>query len=518
MNVRLGLTHPSSGWEQLVQQEGGSHEVVDVFSSALIQECSLLIVCSALTTAEREAVQKYLRDGGAVIGYVAHLTGLPGCESRPGRIEYIVADHDEIFPDVHLLDLGVEGAIPREANCLRLDTNNFALYAGALGGGFAVLLPFDLSKALHDGDAISKSFYGSLERLPTERVSRVGKGEMRQLVRRSFELLHRMRGIPYVHLWYFPEGKENTFAFRIDTDGAPQRDVDELYEIASEHRVGMSWYLDVKSHEQWLPWFTGLRGQEIGIHCYEHTTFESIDTNVASITRARKLMQSAGLRPEGFTAPFGVWHTALAAAIDQVGFAYSSEFSYAYDTFPLYPESSGKTYETLQVPIHPVCIGSLLRIGYTEEQMVAYFQRMVEQKRVRQEPLFFYHHPTHRCWSVVAELFRSVRKAGIPDITLGDFARWWKHRLSIHLDVRSDGQNVFVVRANGPGGSEAWVRIVRPDGREAVVPIEDTIRLDDLTWRPQRLVPPPDDIRRIREFDPRSALGDLYTRMMRKFT
>ena len=118
----------------------------------------------------------------------------------------------------------------------------------------------------------------------------------------------------------------------------------------------------------------------------------------------------------------------------------------------------------------------------------------------------------------MAELFRSVRKAGIPDITLGDFARWWKHRLSIHLDVRSDEQNVFVAGDNVPGENELWVRIVRPDGREAVVPIKDTIRLDDLTWRPQRLVPPPDDIRRIREFDPRSALGDLYTRMMRRFT
>ncbi len=517
MKLRIGLVTHSFGWEQLCAQEGIAFEVLDLSSQRVANECSILVVNRELNRNERNIVEQYLRNGGAVIGFTQHLLHIGGTEGMEQQVKYIVAERDDIFPSIHLLDVGVQGLVPRSANALRTDTNTFAVAAGPLIGGHTVVLPFDVDMLMHDARPAGKSFYFKLDRLPSERVSLVDKGELRQLVHSAFTYLHHVRGIPYVHAWYFPKNRQNVFAMRIDSDGGTKEEVDALYRVGRDYSVGMSWFLDVRSHEQWLDHFKHFVGQEIGLHCYEHQTYPTFDANMKNISDGLQQMRRVGLAPSGFTAPFGIWNPGLAQAVDQAGLEYSSEFSYAYDSFPLFAETMGTRYNTLQIPIHPVCIGSMLRVGYSDVQMREYFAMVVRRKLFRNEPLFFYHHPSHRQCEVLRDLFSLIREHNIESMTMGEYARWWKRRISTFFTITLDGS---ILRVDGSASisDDVYLRIVDPKGQEAIVSASGSMDLKSgLPWiTPAAAVRPPSDIRRIREFDSRQKLGELYDTLIRK--
>jgi hypothetical protein len=451
------------------------------------------------------------------MGYTGHLLGLAGIEGSELQLQYIVSDHDDVFPDVYLLDLGVEGLIPRGANALRTDIGTFALSVGPFEGGFAVILPFDPQTAYCDVRQANKSFYYTHDRLPSERVSLVAKGELRYLVSSAFRYLHAIRRLPYAHLWYFPQDAQSVFSFRIDSDGASREEVDALYQLSRDHDIAMSWFLDVKSHAPWLQHFGYFVEQEIGLHCYEHQTYSTYTANLKNITKGLHELRQAGMQVSGFTAPFGVWNPELARVLDEVGFEYSSEFSYAYDTLPLYAEGTER-FRSLQVPIHPVCVGSMTRIGYGAPHMNEYFSMIVRLKLARNEPLFFYHHPSHRHLEVLSHLFRLVRQPRIENMTMGSFARWWKRRNDLRIVLDSTADTLRVSHSGSSLSPDVWLHISSPNKGDAILPLAPTIDMKTITsWTsPQRPIPPPADIRRAREFDPRKLVGELYSSLLRR--
>ncbi len=517
MKLQVGLSAPSPAWEQILLQEGISCDVIDVGQSIAADAVSVLVVTQPLSAAGREVTVRYLRDGGGVLGYVRHLEGVGGTGGRPENLEYVTSHETDPLRWITLLDLGLTGEIPREANVARTQMQTIALFAGRLLEGSAVLLPFDVAAAFADTRTAEKNFYARRDRLPSERVSLVGKGELRHLIHGALEYLHHARGLPYCHLWYFPEGAPSVFALRIDTDGAPPQDVDVLYDISRESDIGFSWYLDVGAHESWLARFGMMVDQELGVHCYEHRVFDSHDDSMKDISRARRVLEEAGVRTEGYAAPFGQWNPAIARALVDLGFMYSSEFSLAYDTLPFFPIVNDVPCPVLQVPIHPICIGSLRRVGYTPQNMNEYFGMAIEQKLARHEPVFFYHHPTHRSWDVVRSLLASVQKMNIVSTTLGAYAHWWKARIRVARALTFDGHVVSVPGEPASGAGNVWLRISRSPGEEAIVPFNPRISLDDAAWSRQAPVSIPSDVQRIREFDSRKVLGDLYTRMVRRF-
>lgn len=513
MKHRVGIIGPSRGWEQLCKQEGIPCITIDPLVGSIESECSVIVVSRALSPPERPAVEQYLRDGGGIIGYTNHLRNVAGTDGVDMELSYVVSEGGDIFRSVQLLDVGVRGSIPRGANTMRTEANTFAIAAGPLGGGFAVLLPFDVAELVNDDRPANKNFYFTVDRLPSERVSLVAKGELMHLVHDAFVYLHHARGIPYLHLWYFPRDLRNVFAFRIDTDGAPREDIDALYRLGRDHDLTMSWFVDVKSHEAWLGHFSFFVDQEIGLHCYEHRVYETFEENAENIARGMRLAERAGIRPKGFAAPYGMWNGQLGKAIDGAGFEYSSEFSYAYDALPMIPGQ----FKTLQVPVHPICIGSLLKVGYTPAQMDDYFSWIVGRKLQRNEPLFFYHHPSHRQWEVTGHLFDHAKAPGIENMSLGAYARWWMLRAGTNLTLESVGHEVRCIPATGFPSTDVWLRIIHPRLGEAKLPLAGSVNLNSVGW----MTPdPPDqapvDIRRMREFDARRVIGELYSNLVRR--
>jgi hypothetical protein len=308
------------------------------------------------------------------------------------------------------------------------------------------------------------------------------------------------------------------FACRVDTDRGTPQQIDALHAAAREYDLRMSWFLDVRSHEAWLGRFAEMADQEIGVHSYDHRTTGGEPADLKNIRKAIGLMEPHTGRSEGFAGPFGIWNTGLAGAIDAAGFSYSSEFSFAYDALPFFPESGGRRFRALQVPVHPVCIGSMLKAGYDGERMTAYFRRVMERKLLRAEPLFFYHHPTHMHWEVVRAMIRTAREAGVPFMSLGEFARWWRTRLNTRFGFEADGTGIRITTPDRetPLPAEAFgVRCSRSDGTVCVAPAETPVSAGSPAWRPRRTAPVPDDLRRIREPDLRSSLGAIMDSILR---
>lgn len=518
MRIRAALIGPSRAWEQLLLQEGFPYSVVDPRTQTLPDQYSVAIVHRDPDAAEREILGNYLRLGGALLGDVRHCAGIGGMGYREEYVQYILGEGKPPFRSLFLADLALSGAIPLEAADLRLSSNSYGVFAGPLSGGWAVLLPFDPGAALCDFRTGKKTFYSRYERLPAEQVSLVAKGEVRHIVREALEYLHLARGFPYVHLWYFPEDASNVFAFRVDSDAAPWNDVETLYRLAQERRLSLSWFLDVKSHESRLSHFAAMVGQEIGVHCYEHRVEHSTGANFSNFGKAKKILEAVGFKPEGFAAPFGIWTPDLAAVTQELGFRYSSEFSFAYDTLPLSPATSTEVFGVPQLPVHPICIGSLRQVGYTPRQMQEYFMMAVRWKMERREPLFFYHHPSHRGWETVSAILETSATKGVRSLTLGQFAHWWEQRLKVHPEIRTEGQWLHLDAASTIQSDESgvWMRVVRRGGQEAIIPLSGRVEFDHLTWSDPPAFTPPQDIHRIREFDPRRMLGDLYESMIRR--
>jgi peptidoglycan/xylan/chitin deacetylase (PgdA/CDA1 family) len=515
VNVLVGLIGRSPGWEELLEQEGATYAVADVRSGIDGAVFSAVAVTRNPDNAELGVLREYLRGGGAVIGSAAFLDGLGTGGPRREQVRYVVAEAGDRFTAAGLLDIDAECRVPREANAMRTQDNMQALFAGAWQGGFAVLLPFDPGVLIHDERAASRSFYFPAERLPAERIAAVGKAGLLHLLHAALEFLHHARGLPYVRRWQFPDGRRNLFAFRIDTDGAPQQDVDDLYRLARDHAVPLTWFLDVGAHDPWLRHFSGMVGQEFGVHCYEHVELTDAAVARKNLQKALHAMEREGLAAGGFAAPYGAWSRGLARVVDELGFRYSSEFSFAYDTLPLRTGSAEQTFRALQVPVHPICTGSMRRVGYAPERMKQYFDASVQQKLVLGEPLFYYHHPSHRSPEVIAHLFSRIRSEGIDAVTMGEYAGWWDERAQWKPEIRLvEGE----VRVAGPVPDRVQLELSLPDGRRAVVPAAAVIRTDHVHWETRPPVHVPGDLRRTREFDPRALLGELFSTLSRKFS
>jgi hypothetical protein len=517
MNLRVGMMGSSPAWEELLCQAG-----VPVLHPVPLDSppgtFSAIVTASRLNRDELAFVREYLRSGGAVLGSSVFLNGLLEGSGDPVRLSYLIPEAGGRIQGLSLMDVETTGFIPREANCLRTHENVYAVFAGELHGGLAVVTPFDAGEAMEDFRAVERYFYARPERLPSERVSRVAKNELLHFVTSALEYLHHGRGIPFACLSPFPGGAVSVFAFRIDTDNGTPEEITELYRISSQSKVPFTWFLDAGSHKSWLRRFAELELQEIGLHCFDHRIYLDASKDEENIRRGLAAMNESGLAPSSFAAPFGFWSPDLGRAIDRAGFRYSSEFAWAYDSLPHYPAARAGRYATLQVPVHPIAIGSLRKSGYAPPQMIQYFHDVAAAKLSRREPLIFYHHPGHQHWDVVRDLCDHCRGLGARAVTMGEYAAWWSSRRMLRPSFRVDGDSVVTSIEGdvpGAGACDVSVCISRKGGEETLVPL-----LPGDSGKERHGVQPyfpPADIARIREFDLRGEIGRQFTRLQRRF-
>ncbi|MCX7984098.1 MAG: hypothetical protein N3A63_04240 [Bacteroidetes bacterium] len=505
----LGLT---DGWKILLEQEGVSY--IEVSSRPTPEAMSVLIVSSVSTSTEIDTVKRYVEQGGALLcpsTVFATLFALP----LHGRfVEYISFLSSEILSSVGILWVDTECSLPPQLTEGVTNKGDKAVLLTPYGKGIIAVVPFAPDHFVLDTRSCDRSFYAPYKRLPFETVSCISKASLRQLIHRILVHLHHYRSLPYIHRWYFPNTARSVFGLRIDTDFGNREQIEQVGILLSKYSLSATWFLDVENQRNNLQLFRSFKYQELALHCNEHVRFTTEDRWRLDVVTALTTLREYGITPKGYAAPYGEWYSFLNHVLLPLGFEYSSEFSYDYDNLP-----SKTLGGVLQIPIHPICIGSLRRHSYTDNTMNHYFEYVLQKKLALNEPVFLYHHPRDGHLSVLEYLFSRVRALGIPCVTFHEYAHWWFNRSKEHYTCAL--QDSTLVFTDVLLGSSSAIRILLPSGNEYFVYAPSMLPLNDIET--QSLPAPsyayPGDYERICQFNYRIPLirwTDAITTYFRK--
>ncbi|MDP2207397.1 MAG: polysaccharide deacetylase family protein [Bacteroidota bacterium] len=495
MEIKIGIIGKSDGWESVLSQIGIPFSICSNVDEVKLNSFPIIVLSDDITTHQLLAVKKYIETGGCVICSAAVIDNISLERSKRDYIKYLVSDLLGVFADSEIIDVYTDATISEGASHLKTDKNIPAVLASKFGDGFVVILPFDVDALFENTNSKKKNFYLEGKRLPFENVSLVSKGSLRRLITKSIELIYSHCNLHFGHKWYYPDGHKSVFIFRVDTDYGTEEQVDSLYKLSQMYQIPITWFVDVKSQQKWISKYSEMQNHEIGVHCYEHTVYESYADNYSNIRKALEIMKANGINSKGFAAPFGKWNPALGQAVRDLDFEYSSEFAYDYDNLP-----SFTNYSTLQIPVHPICIGSLRRQGYTAGEMIAYYENEIEKKLKLNEPIILYHHPTNENIDVVEKIFQRLHSIDIPKLTMHQFAEWWNKREKANVIIQQDGTILNVNTEHAI--PELRLRLASPAGKETITASEPSIELDKISWQEKEIpLPLPKDIHRIRKFN-----------------
>ncbi len=491
--LQIGLIRYEPSWELLLRQIGVPWKVIDVEES-LIEHFSIIIVNEEINSSVSSVINSYVTDGGTVL-YTS--VALQENYTNVLKKKYVTS-----LPPTQNASYATNGIFDIYEQCY-IFSNNDIVEIESIGNGFKAYFGIPCNIILST-EVRRKNFSADLLRMPNEIVARSTKGTLRQLVFSLLVHLHHIQGLPFIHKWYYPNGAPTIFTFRIDSDKGTQEQIEEIFQLSEKYFIPTTWFLDVKSHESWLSYFNKFVSQEIGVHCYEHTISSDKELNSDNFLKAKKILEQKGMDVKGFSAPTGMWNETLAATIEELGFHYSSEFGYDYDNLPSFPFHSGSFSFVPQLPIHPICIGSMLRAHMTDDEMISYFKNIIDKNSAMNEPICLYHHPTHKHNKVFEEIFNYIQEKKIQAISYSDYAGWWKKRDSGSTQWKYDDNRL--ISANRISDNE-YFRLILPNGNESISVLNDTTTIDQLEFSlPAVKIPLSHDTMRSRAFDIRHIL------------
>ena len=532
-SLHIGLLELTPGWEIILDGLGIPWRLIHGIGEPSPEDFAAIVVNRHLWCEEIEGLEAYARAGGALLDVGRFIPA-----RRPWHVRRSWS-HRIVDPSLRrsgalpqILDTGCRalrytppGGEPGETS-----GTDRVISLESLGAGTVAFLGLRPDHLLLSIANRTKRFPGLAGDHPAELVSAVDKGEVVRLVDTLLRQLYHERNLPYVRKRRFPGDAPSILAFRIDTDYGRREQIDRLHEISRASDIPFTWFIHTEGHGDWLDRFGAFELGELALHCARHRTFGDLQRNLENIERGRRQMIEAGLPdPVGFSAPTGLWNHGLAEAIDRAGFLYSSEFSLAFDALPFYPvlpvtrRVNERFYRALQIPIHPVSVANLARVGIDDRSMGSYYRRVIREKMAADMPLIFYHHPTHERYGVVEEILEAGGATGAQPMTFSDYAAWWKRRAEAQVDLRIDAAGRVTLHSNDRDPT-VQIAVGYPDGTEGTIWMDGEYAREDITRREPRQWTAPDnaygpgDISRLRTFSPtvkRRALRDWWTRVGR---
>lgn len=507
MNLKIGLTEKKHGWQIILGQEGVPTEIISCSNEIKPSDASLIVVSGFNTSPQKKNILEYVRSGGVVLVDSVMSPKLLNIKTKKRKIQYLIPDVDSIYSEIGLVDIDQDCKLPKTKDITSLD-KGLKIYTMKIGKGIVLILPFNVNKAILDSTTARHKFYFKRKELPSERVAKVSKGEIRKIVRISLEFLHHFRNLPFIQLWYYPNGEQNVFLFRVDTDFCSKEEAKELFKVCETNNISASWFIETKSSEKWIADFKKMRNQEIGLHCFWHRVFKDYQSNYENIEKGLKILKKFGTIPIGFVAPYGEWNYNLARAIEESGFEYSSEFCLDYDDLPFYPYSENKFSNVLQIPTYPICIGRLIRSHFSEEEMLEYFKNIINNKIQFNEPIILYHHPIHKHFLILDKIFQIINKKNILKMNFLEYGHWWKARTKLRITARMN-RNKILIDTNRDYSQSVWVRISSPKGY-CILPINSEIEMYKINWETKRKnIKFPNNLSRVKKFHWRDWLYNI---------
>ena len=283
-----------------------------------------------------------------------------------------------------------------------------------------------------------------------ERIASVDKDKLEAALRWILRRCFRAAGAPYVHLWYYPDGARNVFAYRLDGDGMAEPGTQNLMRAAKEARCPFTLYVSGefcagnREEERKIAEF----GQynEIGCHNFVHDAMDSLQENLDSLERFERWMEEIGVPFQRvFASPRGMYGVNMARALTARGYRHSSDFSLKAGGFPFYPVLDGEPFGPLQIPVDAfnVCrlwvqCGELGREKAGAEEILSRYQALADQKLSQGTPLLFFCHPQYFgavAPQVYPRLVEYVRARGARTTTLTRYGDFWAERDGVRFEA-----------------------------------------------------------------------------------
>ena len=438
--LKIGILELSLSWQTILNQVGVSYSLVSADNDISPFSFSVMVINRPVSNKELEKIKQYINEGGAIIDEGYCIDKIINGKIEKKKISYIIPDKLPFKLVSNIIDLFSEVLTFSKAQFLRK-----TLFIDNYGEGIVCFLGLGIDTLLFDTRSMRKEFYGTLPRFPNEETATVSKGEITRLIFFLIRYLHISRKLPFVHKWFFPGQAENVFIFRIDSDFGKKNQIEQWYDIGKSWNIKYTWFLHVSAHTGWLDRFSEFKDHEIAIHGYNHFASDNYNSYKQDILKASSLLKKNGFTCSGYASPYGIWNKAINKACEDYGFSYSSEFSYNYDSLPFKPSVNNKKSTVLQIPVHPICIGSLLNAKADEKGMVEYFTSEFKRQMAMHNPLVFYDHVTHGYPEVLGEMFQNIQALNIPSLTFAEFSKWWDLRENITFSVSMDATNQIKV-------------------------------------------------------------------------
>jgi hypothetical protein len=463
--IRIGLSHPSAGWESLLKQIGVDWDRITSHSD-YAKSFSCIINNGPLSKGMSTKIDQFQKTGGAVIDAYGSLS----------ENSLSVAKISSILPESSDTQLGIHDPVDVYAQCNQHKEAQFlkkTIFVHTSKPFAFIGLPVSV---MMGSDASSlKSFPTAAKPYPAEHVQKRSKQVLVHLLVNILVRLHERIKLPFVHKWWYPDQADSVFMFRIDSDFGGKRQVNELGEFLSRNEIRPTWFLHVLAHEKWLNKFSTWRDHELALHCMQHKAYSTSGMYKSDIITALNTLKSNDIKPAGYASTYGLWNSQVRNALKKFTFSYSSEFSYDYDNYPSYPISEQGL--PLQIPVHPICIGTLRRAGYTDDQMISYFIQIIEKKRAAQEPIALYHHPLDEKLNVWQEVFSYLKTHKLENLTLYEWAVWWKERLNNTFLAYVENNELFI-RSSTNSPKQCYA--VHPSSNQFLINSSERLSLENM--------------------------------------
>ncbi len=292
---------------------------------------------------------------------------------------------------------------------------------------------------------------------------------LRNILFKSFERIK----LPYVHVWYYPLPSRTILLFRQDVDYVDKNGVKNLIEATSRFNIRGTYFINVSGEEEFDEKIGHLKlsrpttparkeilfelisqKNELANHGYWHWVFKDFINNSQNIKKcSRYLYTLFRIKTKGFASPGAEWNKSLAKAIEQNKILYSSN-GLSDGGLPFHPYFSGKKTRTLEIPFYFFCDASIEQKNTQELHMILreYYLSLIQKSMESGEPIAILGHPhfigkTAR--SFYTPIFQKIKKAGIPNFTIEEFARWWKKRENIEIFCQKFN-NKLIIETNKP--------------------------------------------------------------------
>jgi len=230
------------------------------------------------------------------------------------------------------------------------------------------------------------------------------------------------------------------------------------------------------------------QGIEFALHGYSHVDHSRLspDDQLAHLTRARQIFDSAGIRYSGFRVPYLRWNVGTMTAISQQCFDYDCSQALAWNVFDARDVAAYRVAREFyraqpaeDYPALPHMEGRLIRLSYcipddeilvdrlhltVSERISDVWLTMLRQTHELGEVFALGLHPERiaLCEIPLTTVLTEARSLvpGVWIARLDEIAAWWRARTEAQITVSDLGHNMLQLSIDGPPQATVMARSV----------------------------------------------------------